>query len=57
MCHYDGKLITAKEAKKRSQQYDESQGSYMFFFEHNGGKFWLVTNLIGLGTSKHNITT
>lgn len=40
VCHYDGELIGAGEAMRRSEEYSEDKGNYQFYFEHNGEKVW-----------------
>jgi len=42
ICEYAGDYMSYKEAKRREEVYskDSDIGSYMFYFEHRGIKWW-----------------
>ena len=41
LLHYSGDLITADEARRREKRYDkEKSGSFMYYFLHDGIKYW-----------------
>ena len=43
ICEYAGELLMdIKEARRREKEYPEEKGSFMFFFQYDGKKMWLV---------------
>lgn len=50
ICEYPGELVSAKEARSREEEYtkDSSIGCYMYYFTHNGSKWWYVLTFVEL---------
>ena len=40
VCEYVGELITFNDGKRREMEYDESIGSFLYFFHHNAKGWW-----------------
>lgn len=37
---YVGELLTTDEGRKRERKYTEKDGSFVYFFTHNGSNWW-----------------
>ena len=40
ICEYDGELLSYSEGEKRRDMYEDKDGNFVYFFEHNGSKLW-----------------
>ena len=42
LCEYAGELLTEEEAKRVEEEYqkDPSIGCYMYYFTHQGKRYW-----------------
>ena len=39
ICEYHGELLSDIQGEERRNNYEEKDGNFMYFFEHNGQKF------------------
>ena len=40
VCEYEGELITAREGRKRGEEYGSNVGSYLYFFHYKSKHLW-----------------
>ena len=40
VCEYVGELITFNDGRRREMEYDQSLGSFLYFFHHNAKGWW-----------------
>jgi len=48
LTYYTGELISEEEAVRRESQYNDSHGSFMYFFKHKRRILWLVTTMCNI---------
>ena len=40
VCEYEGELISAREGRKRGEEYGSNVGSYLYFFHYKSKHLW-----------------
>ena len=48
LCEYSGNLIDLRTALSLEQSYPKRMGSYLYYFEHNSHRYWLVSKVFEL---------
>ena len=42
ICQYHGEQLSEKDEENRKENYQDKDGNFVYFFEHDGQKLWYV---------------